>query len=373
MENSGRNIIVRKIRLFIDIPNEKKEELNNAFRRIYDWQEMAYRASNLVATNLYIQDKSKELLYFHDDVRVKLANRSKDAEGVLTSSRENSTYRVLSSKFKNELPAAIFSSLNRSVYKNYISEKNEYFSGKRSLRSYKKNLPIPFNEKSIYSLRYDEEIKNFRFSLFKDKRYYVPFRTYLGSDRSNNKIIFDRCISGEYKMCESKIRVADGKIFLYLTVEIPPSARVVNPEIIATAKLSFMVPVVITLNEKEHMLGDKGSFIYKRLAIKQGLEYRQKSMKYNKGGRGRKHKTQGVEEFRVRERNFVNTYMQTLSFSIVKYCIDNKIGKLVIDNTDQCFEEAKEYPFVLRNWSYGNLLEKLEYKCKRNSINLEIV
>lgn len=366
----NRNIITRRIKVQIDVPTEEKEALNAAYRKLYNWQNIAFKAANIVATNLYIQEKSKDLIYFHDDFRIKLADRSKDIDGVLNCSRENTTYRILSEKYKNEIPASIFSLLNRSVFKHFIAEKADYYSGKRSLRNYKSNIPVPFMAKSIFGLRYDDDIKNFRFSLFKDEKYHIPFRTFLGRDRSNNKVIIERCISGEYKMLNSSLRVADGKIHLYLVVDFPQEQKRVNPENEAKIKLSFMAPLVVSYKDKEYIIGDKESFIYKRLAIQQGLKRRQQKMKYNNGGRGRKNKTKGVEGFKEKERNFVNTYTHNLSSELIKFCIDNKIGKLKIDDVLQSFEEAKEFPFVIRNWSYGNIREKIEYKCRMNNIEL---
>jgi hypothetical protein len=368
--NKSKNIITRKIKVLIDVPSDEKEKLNAAYRKLYDWQNIAFRGANIVATNLYIQEKSKDLIYFHDDFRIKLADRSKDVDGVLNCSRENTTYRVLSEKFKNKMPASIFSLLNRSVFKYFIAEKADYYSGKRSLRNYKSNIPVPFMAKSIFDLRYDDDIKNFRFSLFKDEKYHIPFRTFLGRDRSNNKVIIERCINGEYKLLNSSIKIADGKIHLYLVVESPKEPSKVDSQNEAQAKLSFLAPLIVTYREKDYLIGDKESFIFKRLAIQQGLKRRQQKMKYNSGGRGRKNKTKGVEEFKEKEKNFVNTYTHNLSSELIKFCIENKIGKLEIADVLQSFEEAQEFPFVIRNWSFGSLNSKLEYKCRMKNIEL---
>lgn len=351
------------------MPPEEKEKRNEIYRKLYDWQRIAFKAANLSTTNLYLQDQIKELFYLHDDTKIKLADRLKDSDGVFKCSRQNTTYRVLSKKFKNELPASIFSSISQSVYKYYNSEKSDYFSGDRSLRNYKASMPIPFTAKSIHNIRYVPEIKNFRFSLFQDEKYHIPFKTHLGRDRSNNKIIIERCIKGEYKICDSFFTLKDGEILLYLVVRIPNIANNIKPNE-AKVKLSFMAPLIVIFNEKEYMVGDKEGFVYKRYAIQQGLRRRQSMMKYNKGGHGRKNKTKGIEEFKNKEKNFVNTYTHQLSHELVKFCIDNKIGKIELVDIVQTSEEAKELPFVIRNWSYGSFRDKLEYKCNKNNIEL---
>ncbi len=368
--NRKKNIITRKIRLYVDIPSLEKDKLNEAYRKLYDWQDFAFKAANLTATNLYIQDKSKELIYLQDDIKIKLADRSKDADGILICSRENSTYRLLSQKFKNDIPSSIIALLNRSVYKSYVSEKDEYYSGKRSLRSYRSNIPVPFRSKSVFDLRFDEKIKNFKFSLFKGEKYHIPFRTFLGRDGSNNRVIIERCLSGEYKICDSHYKIDKGNITLYLVVEQPKEVRQVNNDISARVKLSFFAPMIITFNDKETEIGDKESCVYKRLAIQMGLKRRMQLMKYNRGGRGRSNKLEGVKEFKEKERNFIHTFTHQLSSELIKFCLSNRIGKLILDESKQNFEEAKEYPYVIRNWSFGELYDKIEYKCRKFNIEL---
>lgn len=363
------SIITRKIKLYIDVPPENKEKKNELYRRLYDWQKVAFKAANLTATHLFIQDQIKELFYLQDDIRIKLADRVKDYDGILNCSREGSTYRVLSKKFKTELPASIYSSINQSVFKNFVSEKSYYYDGERSLRNYKINMPIPIASRTIHNLRYDPEIKNFRFSLFRDENYHIPLKTYLGRDRSNNKIIIERCIKDEYKICDSHLTLKDGNLYLFLVVKIP-FETIFSLTNEAKVKLSFMAPLIVIFNENEHMLGDKESYIYKRLAIQHGLRRRQSLMKYNIGGRGQKNKTKGVEKFKSKEKNFINTYTHQLSHELVKFCLDNKIGKIELIDITQTLEEAKEFPFVIRNWSFGNFRDKLEYKCRKNAIEL---
>lgn len=375
---NSKTISTRNIRLFIDIPSSEKENLIDAYRKLFDWQKFAFKSANLTVTNLYIQDQLKELIYLQDDVRVKLADRCKDSEGVLNCSRENTTYRLLSNKFKNEIPASVFSLINRSVYKDYNSEKLGYYAGDRSLRCYKSSIPIPFTSKSIHNLRWDDKIKNFRFSLFQDEKYHIPFRTYLGRDRSNNRIIIECCLNKTYRMCDSKIQIKLNRktkkheLYLILTFEVPKEDHKLNPELTAKVKLSFLAPIIINFNGKETNIGDKECFIYKCLAIQHGFKRRQSQMKYNKGGKGRPKKMKGVEEYMMKERNFIDTYMHKLSHDLVGFCINNKIGKLVVDDVKQSIEDAKEFPFVIRNWSYGNLLQKLEHKCIKKNIELSL-
>jgi len=364
------SIITRKIRLFIDAPNNDKEELNKLYRKLYDWQNIVFKASNLVASHLFIQEQAQELIYFQDNVKLKLVKRQNDDIGMLNTSQCNSIYRLISQKFKNALPTAISGRLSYTVYQNFINEKQQYFLGEKSLRSYKRDIPVPFPPEALYDLNYDKEINNFRFSLFKRTSYKIPFRTFLGKDLSKNKVIMDRCMRGEYKLCSSAYIIKKGKIFLLLTAKIPRIKHELKKDLTAQATLSFLTPILVTINSEQYQIGDKESYLYKRLAIQQGLKRRQKMMKYNAGGKGREKKTKGVEAFKSKENQFIENYMHNLSRALINLCIEHRVGQLELKELVQSKEETKEIPFVLRNWSIGSLQAKIEYKCKMNGIDL---
>jgi hypothetical protein len=367
-EGVKTSIITRKIRLFIDVPSDNKDELNRLYKRLYSWQDIVFKASNLVTSHLYIQEQAKELLYFHEDIKLKLTDRKIDEKGMLNTSQNNSTYRIIAQKFKNELPSSIATCLNYNIFSTFSKEKSQYFTGERSLRSYRSNIPVPISADSILDLRYDKEINNFRFSLFKIANYKIPFRTSLGRDLSKNKTVLEKCLTGEYDVCNSAYTILNGKIYLFLVVKIPILKHKLNYDSTTYASLSFLAPIIVSLDDKSYHIGDKESYLYKRLAIQQGLKRRQELMKYNSGGRGRKKKTQGIDEFKAKEKQFVENFTHNLSTELVKFCIAHKIGKLELREFEQTIEEATTNPFVLRNWSYGNLRNKIEYKCKMNDI-----
>ena len=189
---------------------------------------------------------------------------------------------------------------------------------------------------------------------------------------SNNKAILERCIAGEYKICNSSLWIDDGKIYLLLSYKSPTKNHDLNKNLKAIAKLSFLAPIVVTINGNEENIGDKDSYLYKRIAIQNGLRRRQKSMQYNKGGKGIHKKIKGVDEFKKKESRSVDNIMHNISHSLIQHCIRNNAGILELTEIIQTFEDAKEYPFVIRNWSFGKLRDKIEYKCKINGIELII-
>lgn len=365
---NNKNIMARKITLLIDAENNNK--LKEAFNKLYGWQKVTFRAANIIVAHLYCQEQIKEFAYFNDDKHLQLTDNNKYDEGVLNTSRENCTYRMIAKHYKTQIPTAISSLLNHSIYSTFKKELKEYQQGNRSLRSYRKDIPVPFPSRAIHDLRYDPKINNFRFSLFKSSAYKIPLKTRLGRDGSDNKSVLLKCIKGEFKIRSSSYIIKGRKITLSLIIETPSKMVKVDPNRIINAQFSFLSPVILSINNKEIQVGDSSSFFYRRKAIQNGLVRRKRALSENKGGRGRKQKLKNIEEFRQKEKNFVNTYMHKISSEIVKHCLNYNAGSLVLQDDKRLTDEAKESPLILRNWSYGNLKDKIEYKCKLNNIRL---
>jgi len=159
----------------------------------------------MVSTHLHCLDNIKEFVYLTEEIKLKMANRKLDDAGILTTSSQNSLYQALSAKYKEQIPTSILTSLNSVIVKSYNKEKTEYYSGNRSLRSYKNTLPIPFQAAGISNVRKHKYLKkvegeekeiitpDFAFTLFG-----MPFRTHFGLDFSNNKMYFGNAMSDRF-------------------------------------------------------------------------------------------------------------------------------------------------------------------------------
>lgn len=147
-----------------------------------------------IATHHYVQENLKELFYLTDGTRVKLTDVKKDETGILTTSRMNTTYRLLSEKFKGQIPMAIISSLNRRIVSVFDKEKVEYREGTRSLRTYKAGLPIPIAGSDVIHLA-STGTGDYSFVL-----YGLHFRTNLGRDKSGNAEVLQQLLEGKIKL-----------------------------------------------------------------------------------------------------------------------------------------------------------------------------
>ncbi|MET7035067.1 hypothetical protein [Elizabethkingia miricola] len=103
----------------------------------------------------------------------------KNEMGIFDRSKTNTTARLVFNRFKGEIPTDILGCLNNTIQSTFSKNKADYWLGSQSLRNFKKDIPIPLLVKCISKMKYDPEKKAFSFNMFA-----IPFRTYLGIDRS---------------------------------------------------------------------------------------------------------------------------------------------------------------------------------------------
>lgn len=355
-------VLTRKIQVHLDC--DDKEKRSEYYKKLFEWQDVVFRAANMVITHQYIQEQIKDLIYLREDIKVKLADASKDEEGILNTSRMSTTYRLLSAYFKGKVPTDILSNINMALIKTFNTERSAYWKGEKSLRNYKKTMPIPFSGSKV-KLSNDEKGRDFKFTLFK-----IPFRTYLGKDRSDKRVLLQRALVGQIKICGSSIKIVKGKIFLLLALEMPKKQHALKEHVIAEASLSVEHPITVSIEKDHYQIGNKEEFLYRRLAIQAARHRVQKAAAFNKGGKGRKKKLKSLAHFNEKEKRYVDSRLHLYSRRLIDICVKSEAGTLLLVNQSNKEEVAKEDEFLLRNWSYYGLIEKIKYKANMAGINV---
>lgn len=355
-------VLTRKIQVYVD--SEDKEKKEAYYKQLYEWQFLTFQAANLIFTHMYVQDRVKDLIYFTDEVKVKLADQAKDEAGILNTSRTNTTYRVLSSLLLGKMPSEIFNSLNTSLTRLYNSERSAYWKGGRSLRNYKRNLPLPFPGTRLTFIA-DENHREFRFTLFK-----IPFKTYLGKDRADKRVLLQRHIAGTIKLCSSSLKIEKGKLFLLAVFEMERDEHQLKDTVIAEASLALEHPIVVNVGKEHFSIGNKEEFLHRRLAIQAARRRLQRGSTFNRPGKGRRRKLKGLEDWDTKERRYVDSRLHLYSRRLIDLCIKTQAGTLLLVNQQQKEEVAKNEEFLLRNWSYYGLKEKIAYKAQKAGINV---
>lgn len=368
-------IITRKIQIYVC--EEDKDLRKDFVHTIYQWRDLVRRGANAVVAHKFTQENIKDFIYIKDEIKEKfhVKNILKEGRGM---SEQNTTYRVLSDMLKGKVPADIYTCLNQAVANTYKETRKDLYTGKASLRSYKNNIPIPFSKKSLLNLNWDKEDKRFYFTLFG-----IPFATALGRDRSNNKVIIERILSGEYKMCSSSIQIDDNRkrMYLLLCVDIPQKEVILKPDKKLYAFLGVFNPITCTTDiDSENRvweIGTEEDFNHRRRQIQEAVKRCQINNKYSVGGKGRKKKNKALERFQDKEKNYVDTKLHTYSRMLVDMAIKHECSEIVLMKQEEREVKAKDdnkegKPFVLRNWSYYGLKEKIQYKSKMYGIKLTV-
>lgn len=426
-----RNTITRPIELWID---EEDNEARKAVREmLWEWDKSNTEISNMVASHWYIQKNIDKMGYFSPEFKENNPHifqegptdpdkkieyerlKQKKDNGSITPEEEvslkklgkgwspaNRTYKEVSKIYKGSLPSDIYANINNRVISTLQKELKEYSRNERSLKTFKKGSPIPFSAKNIIKIQPTEDGENYHFSLFG-----IKFKTRFGRDKSGNKEMFDMCLGpdyklftgkfedlpvGAYKFCDSSFRIIEGaKIFLLAVFQFETVKSDFKEGNVMEAHLSVTVPVSLKFKNKIFNIGDRQEFLYRRIAIQSSLRRQQIAARFNNGGNGdnekhgthRKKKMRTIEQFKEYESDFVISKHHKYTKKIIDFCIQYKCEQLILKyaNETTCPKELtgkekakwhEENDFILRNWGYFGLTDKLKYKCKMVGIELII-
>lgn len=356
--------LTRKIQLLIDVPADEKKEM---WEKLYRYQNRCFRAANFIVSHLYVQEMIKDFFYFTEEVQYKLADANKDEKGIFTRSKTNTTARMVFDRFKGEIPTDILGSLNNTIQSTFSKNKADYWQGTKSLRNFKRDIPIPLPVKCISKMKYNPENKAFCFNMFA-----IPVKTYLGKDFSDKRVIMERLLKEEIKLCTSQIQLKDGKIYWLAVFEFEKEEHLLKPEIIAEASLSLEHPIVVKANNERINIGSKEEFLYRRLAIQASQKRIQAGVEFARSGNGAKRKKKALYKTENMESRYVSYRLHLYSRKLIDFCIKQQAGTLILKNQDDKIGIAKEQEFVLRNWSYYELQTKIKYKAEKAGIELII-
>jgi len=379
-------VITRRIEVFIC--EDDKDLRKSYYEKLYDNSKAAVATANMAISHLYMLDNTTPYLSEEDREKIVYLGAKGSA-----ATRNNAPYVKASEMFKGKADMGMLSCVCQEVRKVYQDDRKKGMWN-RSLRSYKANMPMPFKAERFCDLRiseyHDKEDTVRKGCLFTLMG--IPFQCRFGRDRSNNRVIVERVIEGDYKMCTSSIQIDGKKIYLLLRVDIPVQEHKLTEGKQIFAFLGVMNPIVCTTDINYNLCGEsktksvvweigtKEEFNYRRRQIQEAVWRCQKQNKYSTGGKGRKRKCQAIERYHEKEMNYVDTKLHTYSRELVDLAIKHKCSEIVLMSQKKREEKAKKdnaveeknnhEEFVLRNWSYYGLKEKISYKCKMAGIKL---
>ena len=405
--------ITRKIELNLCTEGLADEEQKAQWNLLYHINDNLYKAANNISSKLYLDDHVSSMVRLKhaeyltlvralekarkqktpdetviEDLSRQVAAAEKemtDQELAICNYATEMSTQSLSYRFATEIETNIFAQildcLKQGVYATFNSDAKDVKRGERAIRNYKKGMPIPFPWNK--SLKIEHKDGEFYLLWYNGLRFHLNF----GKDRSNNRLIVQRCMKmdkdyeGDYKMCNSSIqfvkREGKPKFFLLLVVNIPQEHVELDKKIVVGVDLGINSPAYVATNVtmERQQIGRRETFLNGRMSFQRRYKSLQR-LQTTAGGRGRKKKLEPLERLRNAEHNWVHTQNHLFSREVVQFAVKARAATIHMEDlsgfgkdNDGNADERKE--FVLRNWSYYELQTMISYKAQKYGIKVE--
>ena len=136
--------------------------------------------------------------------------------------------------------------------------------------------------------------------------------------------------------------------------------------------LGVKYPAYVCLNDdtyKREHIGEALELIKQRNQFQERRRRLQQQLKNVRGGKGRGKKLKNLNRLSECERNFAKTYNHTISKRIVDFAKKYNCEYIHLEKlTKDGFSDS-----ILRNWSYYELQQMIEYKADRLGIKVKYV
>ena len=403
--------ITRKIEVHLHRHGDSEADQQRFKDEYRIWDEIndnLYKAANRIISHCFFNDAYEYRLKLHsprfqeiekllkyakrnkltdDDIKALKAERKelfaefkRQRQAFLGGSEQNSTERVVSHEFLEVIPSDVLSCLNQNISSTYREYALDVEHGRRTIPNFKKGIPVPVRVKRNGALRLRKrEDGSIYISLPRGLEWDLNF----GRDRSNNREIVERVLSGQYDVGGSSIQEAkNGKRFLLLVVKIPKESRALNPDRVVGVDLGVNIPLYAALNDNAYgglSIGSRDQFLKVRMRMAAQKRELQRNLRQStNGGHGRKQKLQALDRLEGKERNWVHLQNHIFSKSIIEFALKNEAGVIQMENLtnfghDKFGEVDEGYKFILRYWSFFELQTMIEYKAKAAGIEVRYV
>lgn len=197
------------------------------------------------------------------------------------------------------------------------------------------------------------------------------------SKKGNQKIIWNRIISGEYGIRDSTIIKEKDKWYLNLCYEIKEIKKhVFNKDKYLGIDLGIINAATLAVSNSPVVYSISGGEIF---SFRQQIESRKKErlnqFKYaseNSNGHGKKKKMKSVKYWSKKVSNARNNINHKYAKYIVKKAIEYGCGTIQMEDLSEIQNKNKAEKF-LKNWSYFDLQQKIEFKSNEAGIEVKYV
>ena len=348
-------ITVRKLKLVV--VNEDKELMNEQYRFIRDSQYAQYQALNLGMGYLMTG-------YLASNRDIKSEDFKEWQKGLKNS---NPIFKDIS--FGKGVDT--LSAVTQKVKKDFSTAlKNGMAKGERTSTNYKRTFPLITRGRNLTFYEQDGDI----FIKWVNK---IVFKVVFNARKENTLELqhtLQKVINGEYKLSQSSLEFdRNNNLILNLTMDISfkQEDNLIKDRVLGV-DLGVKYPAYVCLNDdtyKREHIGEALELIKQREQYQARRRRTQQQVKNVKGGKGRHKKLKNLDRLSDCERNFAKTYNHMISKRIVEFAKKHKCEYIHLEKlTKDGFDNT-----ILRNWSYYELQQMIEYKADRLGIKVRYV
>ena len=348
-------ITVRKLKLVV--VNEDKELLKEQYRFIRDSQYAQYRALNLgmgyLMTGYLASNKDIKSEYFKE--WQKGLKNSNPIFKDISFGKGVDTLSAVTQKVKKDFKTSL---------------KNGLAKGERTSTNYKRTFPLITRGRNLTFYEQDGDI----FIKWVNK---IVFKVVFNARKENTLELqhtLQKVINGEYKLSQSSLEFdRNNNLILNLTMDISfkQEDNLIKDRVLGV-DLGVKYPAYVCLNDdtyKREHIGEALELIKQREQYQARRRRTQQQLKNVKGGKGRHKKLKNLDRLSDCERNFAKTYNHMISKRIVEFAKKHKCEYIHLEKlTKDGFDNT-----ILRNWSYYELQQMIEYKADRIGIKVKYV
>ena len=262
--------------------------------------------------------------------------------------------------------------------------------------SYGKNIPIPLAAKKYFKFsRQKNGMYNFAFPLFsrkskekwnlkieensmKDCFHLVDGMFTVGIDATSGDIknTIEKCMSGEYIMCGSKLIKNGKKYYINLVCQIPVSEEYkLDDSRILGVDLGINNPAYVAVNFDDKIgcsFGGKYIIDQKMKYERQLIDAQKMASVYGKPGHGRNSFVHVPNNIRSKRSNYAETCNRRIADKVVKFALSNGCGIIRMEDLSGFSSKLQKDKF-LGKWTYYQLKEFIEQKAIQYGIKVELV
>lgn len=290
--------------------------------------------------------------------------------GAGKKSQESDAYAIATSEYPS-ISTKILDGCIRSASKLFKSKLSDIISGKCTLPVYKSGLPIPISKQSLRLYTISDGSRCVNISLMSRKydgptSYDVVLRCRSGSPAA----VFDRILSGEYDLGDSKLQRVKSKWYLLLTYKhraaaAPDQSTWTN---VMGVDMGVVNAAVIATHEGRWWEFYSGSEItaHRARVSARRAQLQKQAAVCGPGRVGHGYKTRLRPALRIEDKiaRFKNTVNHTYARRIVDAAIKERCCRIQVEDLTGISTRSR----FLRNWPYYDLQTKIESKARAAGI-----